>query len=69
MMDFLIHLFKEEPIVPFAILLAVILTVPPFFERIQLPGLVGLLVAGVVLGPNGLSYFKVNNHRLEERWL
>lgn len=45
----------HEPIVPFAILLVVILTVPALFERLQLPGLVGLLVAGVVLGPNGLN--------------
>ena len=44
----------KEPIVPFAILLVVILVVPIIFERIRLPGLVGLLAAGVVLGSNGL---------------
>lgn len=44
----------KEPIVPFAVLLAVILTVPILFERLRLPGLVGLLAAGVALGPNGL---------------
>ncbi|HAZ47921.1 MAG TPA: sodium:proton antiporter [Cyanobacteria bacterium UBA11369] len=45
----------HEPLVPFAILLAVILTVPPLFEKLRLPGLVGLLAAGVILGPNGLN--------------
>jgi len=45
----------KEPIVPFAVLLVVILSVPPLFERLRLPGLVGLLVAGVVLGSNGLQ--------------
>ena len=45
----------EQPIVPFAILLVVILTVPMIFERLRLPGLVGLLAAGVLLGPNGLQ--------------
>lgn len=45
----------KEPIVPFAILLVVILVVPILFERLRLPGLVGLLVAGVVLGPHGLN--------------
>lgn len=45
----------HEPIVPFAILLVVILTVPNLFERMRLPGLVGLLVAGVILGPNVLN--------------
>ncbi|WP_088891225.1 cation:proton antiporter domain-containing protein [Leptolyngbya ohadii] len=44
-----------EPIVSFALLLAVILIVPIAFERIRLPGLLGLLIAGVVLGPNGLK--------------
>lgn len=45
----------ESPIVQFTILLLVILTIPPIFERLQLPGLVGLLVAGVVLGPHGIK--------------
>lgn len=48
-------MLPDTPIVAFTILLAVILTVPPIFERIRLPGLVGLLVAGVVLGPSGLN--------------
>jgi len=45
----------KEPIVPFAVLLVVILAVPPVFERLRLPGLVGLLAAGVLLGSNGLQ--------------
>jgi Kef-type K+ transport system membrane component KefB/nucleotide-binding universal stress UspA family protein len=44
-----------EPIVSFAILLAVILIVPLCFERLKLPGLLGLLVAGVALGSHGLN--------------
>lgn len=53
-MEAFLH-FKEEPILPFVVLLAVILIVPPLFERIRLPGLVGLLAAGVLLGANGLG--------------
>jgi Kef-type K+ transport system membrane component KefB/nucleotide-binding universal stress UspA family protein len=49
---------QQEPIISFAILLAVILIVPLIFERLRVPGLVGLLVAGVVLGPNGLQVFQ-----------
>ncbi len=45
----------DSPIVAFTILLTVIFTIPPIFERLRLPGLVGLLVAGVVLGQNGLK--------------
>lgn len=55
----------KEPIVPFAILLVVILVVPIMFERIRLPGLVGLLVAGVVLGPNGLQLLENESETME----
>ncbi|WP_016953277.1 cation:proton antiporter [Anabaena sp. PCC 7108] len=43
----------KEPIVTFAILLVVILVVPILFDRLRLPGLVGLVCSGVVLGPSG----------------
>lgn len=46
----------REPIVTFALLLAIILIVPPIFEKIRLPGLVGLLAAGVVFGSSGLGF-------------
>lgn len=48
-------MLAENPIVTFTILLMVILTVPPLFEKLRLPGLVGLLVAGVILGQSGLK--------------
>lgn len=51
----MLQLLPDTPIVSFTILLAVILTVPPIFERLRLPGLVGLLVAGVILGPSGVN--------------
>jgi Kef-type K+ transport system membrane component KefB/nucleotide-binding universal stress UspA family protein len=44
-----------NPIVSFTILLLASLTVPPLIERIRLPGLVGLLLAGTALGPYGLG--------------
>lgn len=40
----------KEPIVPFAILLVVLLVVPILFERLRLPGIVGLVLSGLVLG-------------------
>ncbi|MEY3299184.1 MAG: hypothetical protein RLZZ597_2444, partial [Cyanobacteriota bacterium] len=42
----------DSPIIGFTILLLVTLTVPPLFERLRLPGLVGLLMAGIILGPS-----------------
>jgi Kef-type K+ transport system membrane component KefB/nucleotide-binding universal stress UspA family protein len=49
----MLSFFSEEPIFSFALLLAVILIVPIGFERLRLPGVLGLLVAGIVLGPQG----------------
>ncbi|MDB9447314.1 cation:proton antiporter domain-containing protein [Anabaena sp. CS-542/02] len=49
------NFLTDSPIIQFTILLTVIFTVPPIFERLRIPGLVGLLVAGVLLGQNGLK--------------
>ncbi|WP_193196982.1 cation:proton antiporter [Nostoc sp. MG11] len=51
----------KEPIVPFAILLIVILIVPILFERLRLPGLVGLVFSGLVLGSSGWNLFESNS--------
>lgn len=48
-------MLPDTPIISFTILLAIALIVPPIFERLRLPGLVGLLVAGVILGPSGAN--------------
>lgn len=55
----------RQPVVDFAILLAVILTMPPLFERLKLPGLVGLLFAGVVLGSSGLNLLNSNSETMK----
>jgi Kef-type K+ transport system membrane component KefB/nucleotide-binding universal stress UspA family protein len=54
-MEPIAELFQDEPIGSFAVLLAVILIVPPLFEKLRLPGVLGLLAAGVALGPNSLN--------------
>jgi Kef-type K+ transport system membrane component KefB/nucleotide-binding universal stress UspA family protein len=51
----------KEPIIPLAILLIVILTVPIIFERLKLPGLVGLVLSGIALGPNGWNFFSTES--------
>lgn len=45
----------NEPILTFAILLLLILLVPILFQKIKLPGIVGLLLAGTIVGPNGFG--------------
>lgn len=63
-MESILHVF-QQPIVTFAILLAVILTIPPLFEKLRLPGLVGLIAAGVILGPNGLNILQTKQPTME----
>ncbi|MGF1986369.1 MAG: cation:proton antiporter [Nostoc sp. ZfuVER08] len=55
------QVLSKEPIVSFAILLAVILVIPIMFERLRLPGLVGLVFSGLVLGPSGWHLFQSNS--------
>ncbi len=55
----------ESPVITFTILLLIILTVPPIFEKIKLPGLVGLLVAGVVFGNDGLGLLDAQNESVK----
>jgi len=45
----------SNPLASFTVLLFASLTIPPLVEKVKLPGLVGLLLAGVALGPHGLK--------------
>ena len=49
---FLTHL---PPMAQFAVLMVIILVVPPICERLHLPAVVGLLMCGVAFGPSGLQ--------------
>ena len=57
--------FQTNPLLTFTLLLLVALTLPPIFERIKLPGLVGLLFAGVVLGSNGLGLLDAKSETMK----
>jgi len=52
-MELISQFFNKETIIVLFILLAVILIVPILCERLKLPGILGLVGAGVVLGPSG----------------
>lgn len=64
-MENLLTSIPESPIITFTILLLIILTVPPIFEKIKLPGLVGLLVAGVVFGADGLGLLDAQDESMK----
>jgi Kef-type K+ transport system membrane component KefB len=43
------------PLARFAVLMAIIVGVPPLARRVRLPAVVGLLLSGVVIGPHGIG--------------
>lgn len=45
----------KDPVPVFLMILGIMLIAPLLFEKIRLPGIVGLILAGVVVGPNGLG--------------
>lgn len=45
----------DDPVAVFLLILAIMLVAPLLFERLRLPGIVGLILAGVVVGPEGLG--------------
>ena len=65
MEQYLTRSFDANPLWTFTLLLLVVLILPPIFERIKLPGLVGLLFAGVVLGANGLGLLDAKSETMK----
>ncbi len=60
-----LSVISNNPLVSFTILLLVVLTLPPIFEKLRLPGLVGLLFAGVILGENGLKFLDADSESIK----
>ncbi|HRO62183.1 cation:proton antiporter [Thermomonas sp.] len=45
----------RSPILVFSLILFIILLVPILMERLRIPGIIGLIVAGILIGPNGFN--------------
>src|SRR5690625_3163055 len=54
-MNYSVISMLTEPVLTFGILFLLILIVPILFQKIKLPGIVGLLLAGTTIGPLGLG--------------
>ena len=56
--DQLSHAFEiplSNPVLIFALILFIILLSPILLRRIKIPGIIGLIISGVVIGPHGLN--------------
>ncbi len=47
----------QDPVLIFAVILLILLIAPLLFARLKVPGLIGLIVAGVLAGPHALGWF------------
>ena len=45
-----------NPVLIFAILLLIVLLAPILLKRINVPSIIGLILAGVLIGPHGLNW-------------
>ncbi|GAB4310570.1 MAG: cation:proton antiporter [Geminocystis sp.] len=45
----------SDPVAIFLVMMAVLLIAPLLFEKIKLPGIVGLIIAGIIIGPDGIG--------------
>jgi len=48
----------SDPLTIFLVIMTIMLVAPLLFERIRLPGIVGLILAGVIVGPNGFGFLE-----------
>ena len=67
MNDFLEHIIHEfqlpltNPVLVFALILLIILLAPVLLQKLKIPGIIGLIVSGVIIGPFGLNFLEKNS--------
>ncbi|GGW42726.1 cation:proton antiporter [Arenibacter certesii] len=49
------HLPLRSPILIFSLILFIILLAPVVLHRIRIPGIIGLIISGIIIGPAGLN--------------
>lgn len=55
MLSFIFSLPLTNPVLIFSVILFIILLAPVILHRLKIPDLIGLIIAGAVIGPNGLG--------------
>src|SRR5690554_6386270 len=67
MTDFLEQLMHEfelplqKPVPIFSLIHVIILLSPILLRKLNIPGIIGLIIAGVVIGPHGLNILEQNS--------
>ncbi|HRN94035.1 MAG: cation:proton antiporter [Chitinophagales bacterium] len=67
MTDFIEHITHEfalplqNPVLIFSLILFIILLSPILLRKLNIPGIIGLIIAGVIIGPHGLNILEKNS--------
>lgn len=65
--NFFDHIYKQfdlpftNPVLIFSLILFIILIAPILLGKIKIPGIVGFIIAGILIGPNGFNILKKNS--------
>ena len=55
------HLPLTNPVLVFALILLIILLAPVLLQKLKIPGIIGLIISGVIIGPFGLNFLEKNS--------
>lgn len=64
LIDHLVHEFTlplGNPVLVFALILIIILVAPILLRKLGIPGIIGLILSGVIIGPNGFNILEKNS--------
>lgn len=56
-----IHLPLQNPVLIFSLILFIILLSPIVLKKLNIPGIIGLIISGVIIGPYGLNLLEKNS--------
>lgn len=65
--DFFSHIAHEferpfqNPVLVFSVILFIILLSPILLRKLKIPGIIGLIISGVIIGPHGLNVLEQNS--------
>ena len=62
--DQIAHEFErpfQNPVLVFAVILFIILLSPILLRKLKIPGIIGLIISGVIIGPHGLNVLEQNS--------
>lgn len=62
--DQIAHEFErpfQNPVLVFAVILFIILLSPIVLRKLKIPGIIGLIISGVIIGPHGINWLEKNS--------